>query len=116
MSPTTNHPTTHRHPTPYNIRPLHRYAGSDGGGAGGGSVGGNPTTYTTWISYAAWQRSLVTGNTTVLSTIRDGAAAIFRGAYVDGHLRSSAGRPCWSQSDGSDAMEVRPYLLEYSDR
>jgi len=71
-------------------------------------VGGNPTTYTTWISYAAWQRSLVTGNTTVLSTIRDGAAAIFRGAYVDGHLRSSAGRPCWSQSDGSDAMEVRP--------
>ena len=115
MSLKSNHP-----PPPHTFnkhtRPLHRYAGSDGGGAGGSSVGGNPTTYTTWISYAAWQRSLVTGNTTILSTIRDGAAAIFRGAYVDGHLRSSAGRPCWSQSDGSDAMEVRAMLFEYRDR
>lgn len=75
---------------------------------------GHISSYTNWILSAAWQRSLITGNSTALDDVFDSAVATFRSNYLPKYLSNSTanakkwpgGRRCLRQIDGRDAMEV----------
>jgi hypothetical protein len=74
-------------------------------------TGSDATTYTNWIGAAAWERALVTGNSSVLEARVTSMAELFRSAYVPYHLSeftdaAGTAHECWAQSDGADAMEV----------
>jgi hypothetical protein len=77
------------------------------------SPAGDPTTYTNWIGHAAWQRYLVTGNSTFLETLMPLLAKLYETKYTSQYLRNYTAsstdgdeKQCWFQNDGSDAMEV----------
>lgn len=90
-----------------------------------GSIIKNPnlSSYTNWIGYASWQRYLLNGNATFVSSLLDRLAATFRDVYVPKYLKeiillndsdndnshannSTNVLKCWWQNDGYDAMEV----------
>lgn len=67
----------------------------------------DPSSYTNWIGHAAWQRYLLNGNITFISSLTDAFAKLYRETYVPKYLKSMNGtKQCWWQDDGWDAMEV----------
>ena len=45
-----------------------------------------PALYTNWIAYAAWQRYLLNGNTTFITSLQPGLANLFRNKYIPKYL------------------------------
>jgi hypothetical protein len=81
----------------------------------------NPSSYTNWIGYAAYQRFLLNGDWDFIESLMDGMVDLFRNTYVSKYLRNitlmvnvnnndtndaTTRNHCWYQNDGYDAMEV----------
>lgn len=79
----------------------------------------NPSSYTNWIGYAAYQRYLLNDNWEFIESLLDGLVKLYRDVYVTKYLRNITITPdetssskntttgfCWYQNDGYDAMEV----------
>ena len=58
---------------------------------GGSGEGGDPTGYTNWIGYAAWQRYLLNGNASAFTALLPGLVDTYRGQYKPQHLRNITG-------------------------
>ena len=67
---------------------------------------GGTTSYTQWIGWATYNAWLVTGNNTHLERILPLLANAYKTKYVQKYASSAAGKACWWQDDGADAMEV----------
>ena len=67
---------------------------------------GGTTSYTQWIGWATYNAWMVTGNTSHLHRILPLLADAYVSKYARKYGSAAAGRPCWFQEDGADAMEV----------
>ena len=67
--------------------------------------GGQPRSYTSWFAWAAWQRHMVVGNASFITSLLPDLLTNLRG--WDKQARGVyGGRTCFWQDDGHDAMEV----------
>ena len=66
---------------------------------------GEPRKYTSWITWSAYQRSWLNGDTTLLDSLLPALVENLEG-WVKQNLGHYEGRTCFWQGEGNDAMEV----------
>lgn len=67
--------------------------------------GGTPRRYTSWFAWAAWQRHMVVGNASFITSVLPDLLTNAWG-WVKQAQGKYGGRTCFWQDDGHDAMEV----------